>query len=224
MSFMQNGTKNPKRPRGRPRAYDGERALDGATKAFWQAGYAATSLDALGAATGMNRPSLYAAFGDKHALYLATLERYARRAKAAMRAALDEDLPLADALARVYDGALALYFPPGEPPRGCFLIGTALTESVEHPQVREQLHAALRAFDRAFEERLRLAQRRGELDADADTRALAGVASALLHTLALRSRAGDGRAALRAVAREGIRLICGTAPAKRRGRRTAAVQ
>jgi AcrR family transcriptional regulator len=221
---MRSSTKKTVRPRGRPRAYDEERALEQATGTFWRSGYAATSLDALGAATGMNRPSLYAAFGDKHALYLAALERYARQAEAAMRSALDEELPLADALARVYDAALALYLPKGEAPRGCFLIGTALTEALEHPQVRERLHAALYAFDRAFEERLRLAQRRGELDADADPHALAGVASALLHTLALRSRAGDGRAALRAVIREGIRLICGApAPAKRRGR-PAAVQ
>jgi len=214
---MQSSTKKTVRPRGRPRAYDEERALEQATGAFWRSGYAATSLDALGSATGMNRPSLYAAFGDKHALYLSTLERYTRQAEAAMRSALDGELPLADALAGVYDAALALYFPRGESPRGCFLIGTAPTEALEHPQVREQLHSALHAFDRAFEERLRLAQRRGELDARADPHALAGVASALLHTLALRSRAGDSRASLRAVVREGIRLICGSAPAKRRG-------
>jgi AcrR family transcriptional regulator len=217
MNFMRSSTKKSGRPRGRPRAYDEERALEQATGAFWRSGYVATSLDALGSATGMNRPSLYSAFGDKHALYLSTLERYTRQAEAAMRSALDEDLPLADALAGVYEAAFVLYFPPGESPRGCFLIGTALAEALEHPQVRERLHAALHAFDRAFEERLRLAQRRGELDAHADTHALAGVASALLHTLALRSRAGDSRASLRAVVREGIRLICGTAPAKRRG-------
>ena len=55
--------------RGRPRAYDPETALSQAMAVFWDAGYAATSLDDLSAATGMNRPSLYGAFGDKHALY-----------------------------------------------------------------------------------------------------------------------------------------------------------
>jgi AcrR family transcriptional regulator len=59
--------------RGRPPAYVPEVALARATDAFWSAGYAATSLDELAAATGMNRPSLYGAFGDKHDLYLKTL-------------------------------------------------------------------------------------------------------------------------------------------------------
>ena len=61
--------KEEKRPRGRPRAYDPERAMDRATGAFWRAGYSATSLEDLTAATGMNKPSLYAAFGDKRAFH-----------------------------------------------------------------------------------------------------------------------------------------------------------
>ena len=61
---------------GRPREYDPEVALQRATDAFWDAGFSGTSLDDLSARTGMNRPSLYAAFGDKQALYLKTLESY----------------------------------------------------------------------------------------------------------------------------------------------------
>ncbi|MGC1548134.1 MAG: TetR/AcrR family transcriptional regulator [Rhodanobacter sp.] len=205
--------KDAKRPRGRPRAFDEDEALTQATGVFWRAGYSATSMDDLSVATGMNRPSLYGAFGDKQTLYLATLERYTRRSRMAMDAALDETLPLADALARVYEAALAIYFPPKEPPRGCFLIGTALAESVEDPEVRARLHDALAEFDQAFEIRLRAAQQKGELDANADVKALASVASAVLHTLALRSRAGDSRTALRATASEGVRLICGERPA-----------
>src|SRR5579883_1226199 len=62
--------------RGRPRAYDEETALAQAMRVFWTGGYAATSLDELSAATRMNRPSLYAAFGDKQALYRTLIERY----------------------------------------------------------------------------------------------------------------------------------------------------
>ena len=63
------------RPRGRPRSFDEDAVLDRARAAFWNLGYAATTLDELAAATGLNRPSLYGAFGDKHALYVAALER-----------------------------------------------------------------------------------------------------------------------------------------------------
>jgi len=203
------------RPRGRPRAYDPDDALDRATAAFWRAGFSAVSLDTLSDATGMNRPSLYGAFGDKRALYLAALGRYAAAGRAAMDAALggpDGARPLRDGLKRVYDAALKMYYPAGEPARGCFLIGTAAVESVNDADVRAVLRDGLRSFDEAFEVRLRRALAEGELPAGADPAGLARLASALLHTLALRSRAGDPRAGLAATARAGIELICGPAP------------
>ena len=83
----------PKRPPGRPRAYDPDRALANATQSFWRAGFAATSLDDLSAATGMQRPSLYGAFGDKRELYLATLDRYVEASRGAMQAALARRRP-----------------------------------------------------------------------------------------------------------------------------------
>ena len=198
------------RPRGRPRAYDADVALARATSAFWASGFSATSLDALSEACGKNRPSLYGAFGDKHALYLAALERYAEGGQAALREALDARRPLRTGLRRVYEAALKMYFPPGEPARGCFLIGTAATEAVGDDAIREVLQRALRSFDEAFEARLRIAVAAGELPPRANPALLARIASALLHTLALRSRAGDSRASLMATAEAGIDLICGT--------------
>ena len=197
--------------RGRPRAYDPGEALARATGAFWRAGYSATSLDELAAATGMNRPSLYGAFGDKRALYLAALARYAAAGRAAMDAALGGERPLREALKRVYTAALKMYFPAEETARGCFLIGTAAAESVTDADVRAVLRESLRSFDQAFESRLRRAQADGELAANVEPAILARVASALLHTLALRSRAGDSRAELLATAQAGIELICGAA-------------
>lgn len=206
---MQNSTKNEKKARGRPRAYDADQAMADATDAFWLAGYSGTSLDALGTAMGMNRPSLYGAFGDKHALYLSTLDRYVEAGLQTMEAALASSSSLAKALQRVYDTALALYLPAGAEPRGCFLIGTATVESKVDAEVRARLANGLRTFDGAFERRLKLAQAAGELDAAADPVVLARVASAILHSLALRSRAGDTLASLRGTAAAGVALICG---------------
>src|SRR6185369_10477201 len=73
----------PKR-RGRPRAYEPEVALARALDVFWREGFAATSLDDLSAATGMNRPSLYGAFGDKRELYIKSYESYRDRARVRM--------------------------------------------------------------------------------------------------------------------------------------------
>jgi AcrR family transcriptional regulator len=195
--------------RGRPRAYDPDTALTQAMAVFWEAGYAGTSLDDITAGTGMNRPSLYGAFGDKRALYLHTLERYRIGGRAALREALAGDRPLRVGLRRVYDAALSLYYSGGGGARGCFLIGTALTESVNDADVRTMLHDALLEFDAAFEARFRIARDHGELPRDANPRALAKLASAVLHTLAIRSRAGEPRKALEAILDPALDLICG---------------
>jgi AcrR family transcriptional regulator len=156
----------------------------------------------------MNRPSLYAAFGDKHALYLRALAAYWDAGRAGMADALAPDRPLREGLGRVYALALDLYFPPNGPPRGCFLIGTATTEAMRDADVRATLADALREIDAAFEARLRLAQGRGELTAAADPWTLAMLAAATLHTLALRSRAGASRAELEKLADGAVTLIC----------------
>ena len=195
--------------RGRPRGYDPDIALGRALAAFWETGYAATSLDELSAATGMNRPSLYAAFGDKRALYGAALERYRAMGRAAVRAAGDPERSLREALRALYDGALSLYFSGSGEPRGCFLIGTALSEAVRDPGLRDALAEALREIDRAFAARFRAARARGELPAGAKPGSRAKLAVAVLYFLAIRSRAGESRASLKAMTEDALDLICG---------------
>jgi AcrR family transcriptional regulator len=195
--------------RGRPRAYDPEAALKRAADTFWRTGYAGTSFEDISAATGMNKPSLYAAFGDKHALYLEALARYWELALAAMREPLAEDRPLEDALMEVYEDALSIYFSGEGRPRGCFVIGTAVPEAVEDGDIRNSLMAGFRTFDSDFEARFRAAREKGELKADADPAALAVLATATLHTIAVRARAGASRADLRELARKAVKVICG---------------
>ena len=197
------------RRRGRPRAYDPQAALRQVTDTFWKAGYSATSLDDISAATGMNRPSLYAAFGDKHALYLEALAGYWRTSLAATREALAGDRPLDAALMDAYDAALSIYFSGEGNPRGCFVMGTAVTEAVEDPEIRESLAVGLRTIDADFEARFRIARARGELSDDADPAALAFLASATMQTIAIRARAGIPRAELRRLARKAVTIICG---------------
>lgn len=196
------------RRRGRPRAYDPQAALRQATDTFWKTGYAATSLDEISAATGMNRPSLYAAFGDKHALYLEALAEYWRLSLAATREALAGDGPLDEALMHAYDAALSIYFSGEGPPRGCFVIGTAVTEAVEDTEIRDSLAAGFRAIDADFEARFRIARERGEIERDADPAALAILAAATMHSIAVRARAGTPRDELRALAVKAVKIIC----------------
>lgn len=207
---MQSGTKKDgeaKRPRGRPRAYEPDVALRQAADAFWRTGYAGTSLDDISAATGMNRPSLRAAFGDKHAMYLKALTDYWELKFAVMRDALKGDAPLKDALMRVYDAALGIYFSADGDARGCFVVGTAVTEALEDPEIRDIVMRGFRRLDADFEKRLKQARDAGELSKDADLTALALLASATMHSIAMRARAGATRKDLRKLAQKAVNVI-----------------
>jgi AcrR family transcriptional regulator len=195
--------------RGRPRAYDADVALARAVDAFWDAGFAATSLDDLSRATGMNRPSLYAAFGDKRELYQKALERYRERAREAFKEAFANDEPLRAALRRVYDTAISIYLSGEGGARGCFIIGTAVTEAVTDAQARAALADTLGEIDEAFARRIRSAQRNGELRGGADPVMLGKLAAAALYSLAIRARAGAARAELEAIADAAVDLIGG---------------
>jgi TetR/AcrR family transcriptional regulator, copper-responsive repressor len=207
---MPRKNSEPEAPRrGRPRAYDPEAALKQATDTFWRAGYSGTSLDSIAAATGMNPPSLYAAFGNKRALYLEALAHYWELSLAATREALAENRPLGESLMLAYDAALSIYFSGKGNARGCFVIGTAVTETLEDAEIRKSVAAGLRAIDADFEARFRTARDRGELKGDADPAALAILASATMHSIAIRARAGTPRAELREIARKAVSVICG---------------
>lgn len=183
--------------------------------AFWRSGYAGTSLDDLTASAEMNRPSLYAAFGDKQALYLQTIERYRARALAAIAEQLAMPRPLADTLRVIYRGALDLY-QAGEPsPRGCYLTSSASAATVDDPEVRAALLASHHAFDRAFAERFAAARDAGELPRDSEPELLGALAASVIHTLAVRARAGETRRRLEQLADAAIAQLCGPSPAGR---------
>src|ERR1700749_4997318 len=137
--------------RGRPRAYDTQAALKRATESFWRTGYSGTSLDSIAAATGMNPPSLYAAFGNKRAIYLKALSGYWELALTATREALAGDRPLREALMLAYEAALSIYFSGKGRARGCFVVGTAVAEAVDDPAIRKSVAAGTRKIDAGFE-------------------------------------------------------------------------
>jgi AcrR family transcriptional regulator len=198
-------TAEPRR-RGRPRAYDPDTALAAAADVFWKKGYDGTSLDDLAAATGMNRPSLYAAFGDKHDLYLKTLQRYRDQARALSLSLLADEPPLRVYLARFYKAALDLYLGGG--PRGCFSIGTAATQAMVDPAVRAFLSDSIRGTDAFLGDLIGKARDRGEISRRSDPAVLAQIATAALHTLAVRARVGLSRKELDALASTAINTIC----------------
>ena len=198
--------------RGRPVQYDREEALQKATDLFWSVGFAATSLDALSEATQMTRPSLTGAFGDKEALYLEALSRYRDAGIGAMQSTLSGERSLRAELTELLRSSTDVYMAASDAARGCLLIGTASVEAVHRPSVRRVLKESLGAFNAVLEERFRKAIANRELGADADVANLASVVSAIMHSLAVRARAGESRQALDELSRTAVDLICGRLP------------
>ena len=200
----------PKR-RGRPRAYEPEVALAKALDLFRKDGFAATSLDDLSAATGMNRPSLYGAFGDKRELYIKSYARYRADARDAMIEIFRDEMPIRKRLARIYAVALDIYLSGEAGPRGCFTLMTAASEAVADPEIRAMVQEGFVEFDRAFAICFRRAKENGELAEAADPTVLAQLASATIHTIAIRARARVPRKELEAIVRGAINVMCGAA-------------
>lgn len=192
--------------------------------AFWSTGFSGTSLDRLCEATGMNRPSLYLAFGDKRALYVAALGQYIEQSSRAIAAALDHDLPLAVALTRLYELTLTVYLPKAAKARGCFMISTAVPEAVDDAEIRSLLRAAIAEFDSLVCARLVHGRQTGELPAASDPEAMATIATAVVHTLAIRARAGESRKALTAIIAAAVTMICGPASTAAKAKRRGAVR
>src|SRR5216684_2763721 len=198
----------PKR-RGRPRAYQPEIALGKALDLFRKDGFAATSLDDLSAATGMNRPSLYGAFGDKRELYIKSYQRYRDDARAAMLDIFRDEAPLRDRLQRIYAIALEIYLSGELGPRGCFTVMTAASEAVSDPEIRAMVLEGFVELDKAFAACFRLAKEQGELPDGADAAVLAHLASATVHTIAIRARARVPRKELEAIVNGAIDVMLG---------------
>ena len=199
---------SPKR-RGRPRAYEPDVALGRALDLFRTQGFAATSLDDLSEATGMNRPSLYGAFGDKRELYIKSYQRYREEGRARMVEIFRAEMPLRQRLERIFASALNIYLSGDTGPRGCFTVVTAASEAVSDPDIRAMVLDGLSELDKAFASCFRRAKEKGELPDSADPVVLAQLASATIHTIAIRSRARVPRKELEAIVKGAIDVMVG---------------
>lgn len=184
--------------RGRPRAFDEDAALDEALALFWRLGFQGASLAELTQAMGLSKPSLYAAFGDKEALYLRALERYVQGRVADKVAALAAEPDGFKAVQGFLRG-MARMFTEAEQ-KGCFVVnglsdlgGTGVPAAVE-----QALAAAHKDIERALRERLLRAQQEGGLAAGAEVRPLASFFATFLAGLGVSAKAGGRRAQLEA--------------------------
>jgi AcrR family transcriptional regulator len=206
---VRQAAKPASRSRGRPRAFEAETALVQAMDVFWKDGFAATSLDDLSAATGLNRPSLYGAFGDKRALYLQAYGQYRRRANESFAPLFAAREPLPVKLKRILTAALDLYLSGPDGPRGCFTVLSAASDVISDPDLHNLVSAAIDNTDRAFGRLFADARAAGELPTSANPQRLARVAAATIHTLSIRARARIPRAEIEPIIDDVVATICG---------------
>lgn len=183
--------------RGRPREFDIDQALDLALKVFWQKGYEGASLSELTKAMGINRPSLYAAFGDKETLFRKALERYDTGPAAYGPVALAE--PTARAVVeKLWRGAVELQTNPSNP-QGCLVVQGALSCSEAGDPIREALKARRAEGEAALKERFEQAKIAGDLPASTDASQLARYAFTIIYGMAVQAASGATRAELHEV-------------------------
>lgn len=198
----------PKRGRGRPRAYDPNAVLGQALETFWAGGYFGTSVDELSLAMGLSRPSLYAGFGDKRTLYLKAIEFYCSIERAAVERAISEARPIGQGLRALVRNAITNYVAEAFGPRGCFMASVVVTDAASDPVVRRALDASVRDLEARLTERFRRAGETGEISPAAPPELLAHMACDTLYGLALRARAGVPRQELERSAEAAMALLC----------------
>ena len=205
-------TSAPAPVRGRPRSFNTDEVLGQVRNAFWRYGYAGTSMDQLSAATGLHKPSLYGAFGDKKRLYLAALDNYL----AEVRAQFAEAFAVPDLFDSLY--AMSEWsidkFVRSEEGSGCFMMTTAMPEAAEDPEISRVVREAMESLERAMVRRFEKAVDEGQIGPQADPHALAMIMVANHYELSARARAGYSRSELRALADRALAVVRSIAGAR----------
>ena len=176
--------------RGRPREFCVDAALAAALRVFWSKGYEGASLTDLTEAMGVTRPSLYAAFGNKEALFLKALDLYEREKLAFMSQALDA--PTARGVAeRILSSALVLHTASG--PRGCLNVIGALACGTEAEAVKAQVIARRASSEAALTKRFERAQAEGDLPGSVTVAGLVRYLYAVIQGMAVQAGSGVSR-------------------------------
>jgi TetR/AcrR family transcriptional repressor of nem operon len=190
----------------RPREFDETAALDAAVACFWQRGYEATSVRDLADKMGISAPSLYNAYGDKHALFVQALERYLDRSMRARIKRLEESLPPKQAVHRFIEEIIAHSLNDQER-RGCFLINSALEVAPHDRKLGILIADRLAEIEAFFHRLIKAAQAQGEVPRDRDTKDLARLLLGVVLGIRVLARAKPERALLEGIARPALALL-----------------
>jgi len=194
------------RPRGRPRAFDRDAVLDLAAITFWSRGYCGSSLDDLTDSMAINRPSLYAAFGSKHELFLEAIDRYAVNLGCVPFSAFKSGICARQAVADFFELSIRCATSKGKP-RGCLIGSVATFEAERDGQVRDKVSAIFGEAEQAIAAYFLAAQEEGRLTGEHDPLALARIVTSVGHSIATRARTGASRKQLMVIANDFVAVL-----------------
>ena len=191
-------------PVGRPRKFNADEVLDRAMQVFWRRGFRGTSLNELARELGIEKPSLYAAFGNKEQLFLKALDRYAsgfgRRAVLML-----QETPSGKAAIEALLSAFAAQLADADSPAGCMIANCAVECRDLSASINRELVEWLEATEKAILDRLKRARKEGDLAPGEDIRALARYFATVLQGMVALSRIKRDAKELRHVVRIALR-------------------
>jgi AcrR family transcriptional regulator len=188
MDTLENKQMDVTKRRGRPPAFDHEEALDKAMQTFWTYGYEGTSMATLIEAMDMNKPSIYAAFGNKEALFNKALDRYATGPSGFVNKAMAE--PNSYQVAKVFLTEAVKLLTQHHRPRGCMIVQGALSCGPEAEMIQKKLIAYRASLEESFKKRFDLAKDNRDLPEETNTTALAKYIATIHQGISVQASSG----------------------------------
>ena len=194
---IESAAKKPAKTRGRPLAFNQDVALDKALKVFWSRGYEGASMAELADALGVNKPSIYATFGNKETLFRKALARYVTGPAAFVKEAKNE--PTAKRVVEKFLLQAVDFFSDKSTPNGCMIVQAALTGGQGSSTIQQELITYRKNFEVSFNERFKLAQAQGDLPANVNSKQLAKYIATIHQGMSVQATSGATREDLLAI-------------------------
>ena len=205
MKMASKGMKTGNGKTGRPITFDKDSALEAAMLLFWERGYEGTSMADLTQAMGLNPSSIYAAFGDKHALFSRAVKRYMNiRAQYATKAL--EEPTLKKFIRALFDNTVAFLTTPGHPP-SCMTLAGTMGCSVDAAPARDLMREIRKQNEVAMRERLLQARKSGELSKGINVDDYTRYLSSIIAGLSIQAANGSTKAELKRTAQMALRHL-----------------
>ncbi len=193
-----------KRKRGRPATIDTSAAMRSLVELFRSKGYAAVSLDDLSDATGLSRPSLYRAFGNKLSMYIGAMDAFGDQVAESAVPAMLADGPLEQAVSGFFDAMLSIYYRDSDIAPGCLVFGTA-PSAAEEAQIQARLDDGIKQLDELMRGRIRQAAPEASED---QLQTAVEIGANTLIAFSARAKSGATKTALSAMGQRSAKTIC----------------